>query len=303
MGLLDRFKKERSAAPDALTREAVARVRAVPGVRRIDVVDGDTLAVTWSGVAAPTTVSLERIRDRWTAASGFDRIEVMDDFVNGLAPPAPGDAAAAATPDTDTPSESPTAEPDTDAAWAAARPRLRPSIGLPAAPGVDTVRWSVAGVLEATVILEGPMALPVGPAELAEWGVDDDTVRAAAEANLASLDPELDPIGPGEPAWVPTKPSGQLASWLCAPDRLLASAGLDEAVVLAPLATELVMVDPAAVSLLESILASTRTIVEHETRTLWPAPFLVRPGSVEPWRPQADHPCAALVEQMRGLGA
>ncbi len=308
MGLLDRFKKEHSAAPDALTREAVARVRAVPGVQGIDVVDGDTLAVTWTGAGAPATVSLAGIRDRWTAASGFDRIEVMDDFVNSLAPPVPGEAPAApepadATPDADTPSVPPTAEPDTGAAWAAARPRLRPSISLPAAPGADTVRWSVAGVLEATVVLDGPMALPVGPGELAEWGVDGDAVRAAAEANLASLDPELDPIGPSEPAWVPTQPPGQLASWLCAPDRLLAAAGLDEAVVLAPLVTELVMVDPTAVSLLESILASTRTIVEHETRTLWPAPFLVRPGSVEPWQPDADHPCAALVEQMRGLGA
>lgn len=313
MGLFDRFKKDQTAAPDALTREAVARVRAVHGVLGVDVVDGDTLAVTWSGVDQPAAVSLAAIREPWTSASGFDRIEVMDDFIAALAPPAPGGgpseaAMAPAPPVTEPaaaepePAQDAAPESDPGAAWEQARSQLVPSIGRPGAPDADTVHWPVAGVLEATAVLDGPVALPVGPAELAEWGVDADAVRAAAEANQAALDPALDPIGPGEPAWVPTQPPGRLASWLCAPDRLLAAAGLEHAVVLAPLASELVVVDPAAVELLRSVLASTRTIVQRQARTLWPAPFLVRAGSLEPWEPDADHPCAPLVAEMRELG-
>lgn len=316
MGFLDRFKKEQAAAaPDALTREAAARVRAVPGVVAVEAVDADTLSVTWSGLEEAAPLSLAGIRDRWSAARGFDRIEVMDEFVAGVAPPVAGPSTPPPPPESHTsesaaeppaagtgPTEPAAPETDAAAAWEAARPRLRPVVGRPGAPDADTVHWTVGGVLEATVVLDDPVALPVGRAELLEWGVDDATVRAAAEQNLASTDPGLDPIGPDAPAWVPTRPDGHLAGWLCAPHRLLEAAGLDEAVVLAPLPSELVVVDPAATDLVASVLTSTRTIVEQQTRTLWPAPFLARREGVEPWEPAADHPCAPLVEEMRRLG-
>lgn len=328
MGLFDRFKKDTAGAPDALTREALVRVRAVPGVEAVEPVDADTLSVTWTGTDEPARLSLADLREPWTSASGFDRIELMDDFVRTVAPPtgAPADAFPDPAPAGPAPDEAPAATtvgdgaPEADptpaggpgptaapaeqpgARWAEVSPRLQPVIGRPGVADDDIVCWPVGDVLEATVVVDGgPGSLPVGRAELAEWGVDAGSVRRAAEANQAALDPSLDPIGPGEPAWVPTRPAGHLASWLCAPDRLLAAAGLDDAVVLVPLATELVVVDPAATALVESILSSTRTIVEQESRTLWPAPLLVRPGSVTPWVPATDHPCAGLVEEMRAL--
>lgn len=316
MGFLDRFKKEGApTAPDALTREGVARVRAVPGVQAVDVVDADTLRVTWNGLPHPSELSLAGIRQQWTSASGFDRIEVMDDFIAGVAPPAadatsPGSSAPVDAPapgSEDDPPTTPSAEPgrepdDAQAAWDAVRTRLRPVVGRPGPADADTVRWEIGGVLEATAVLgDEQVALPVSRAELVQWGVDEATVRAAAEENQAGIDPALDPISPGKPAWVPTRPAGHLAGWLCAPGRLLERAGVEQAVVLTPLATELVLVDPSAAGLLESILSSTRTILEQEARPLWPAPFLIRAGSVEPWTPPEGHPCAELVEQMRGL--
>lgn len=309
MGFLDRFKKEGApAAPDALTREGVARVRAVPGVESVEVVDADTLRVTWNGLAQPSELSLADIRQPWSSASGFDRIEVMDDFIAGVAPPAagapsPADALAAGVEDEPAASAASGREPeDAHAAWNAIRGRLRPVVGRPGPADADTVRWEVGGVLEATAVLgDEQVALPVSRAELVQWGVDEATVRAAAEENQAGVDPELDPISPGEPAWVPTRPAGHLAGWLCAPGRLLEGAGVERAVVLVPLATELVVVDPSATGLLESILSSTRTIFEQEARPLWPAPLLIGPGGVEPWTPPPEHPCAELVEQMRGL--
>lgn len=309
MGFFDRFKNEVPASPDALTREGVARVRAVPGVEAVEVVDADTLAVTWRGVAEPAHLSLSGIRQPWSDARGFDRIEVMDEFIATVAPPASGaelpgvivadrheEAAPPAEPTAPSPPEAPPG-----AAWETVRHRLRPVVGHPAGADADTVRWSIGGVLEATVVVDEPVAIPVGRAELADWDVDEATVREAAEANQAAIDPMLDRIGPGEPAWVPTRPEGHLAGWLCATERLLGAAGLTEAVVLVPLATELVVVDRTATGLLESILASTRTIVEQEARPLWPAPLLVGPDGVEPWTPEPDHPCADLVGEMRRL--
>ncbi len=70
MGLLDRFKKE--PGPDALTFEAVARARAVPGVAQAEAIDADTVHVTWAGHEAPAALSLAEVRPAWTKASGFD---------------------------------------------------------------------------------------------------------------------------------------------------------------------------------------------------------------------------------------
>ena len=46
MGLLDRFKK--APGPDAMTWEAVARLRVVPGVVGAEPVDADTVQIAWA---------------------------------------------------------------------------------------------------------------------------------------------------------------------------------------------------------------------------------------------------------------
>jgi len=302
MGLLDRFKKE--PGPDALTIEAVARARAVPGVATADAVDADTVTVTWQGQPGRSMLSLTEVRAAWSKASGFDRIELMDDLIASLGPPdvdpapeppaaEPGSAAAAPV---DAP-EAPVA-PSADA-WDAARSRLRVVVDRQGShPGA--ICWPVAEVLEARVVLGGPGAVPVAADDAAGWGVDAAAVRAAALANLAATDPALDPVGPGQPAWVPTEPADHPPVWLAAPDRLLAACGLDQAVVLAPLATELVVVDPGAHELLASILGSTEQILDTESEVLWPAPLLVTADGVAPWHPDPAHPCAHQVARMAG---
>lgn len=305
MGLLDRFKKE--PGPDALTWEAVARLRAVPGVTGAEAVDADTISVGWAGHAGTATLSLAEIRESWAKASGFARIELMDDLVAGIAPPAPGStpppgppATAPATPEP-TPTAArpidPPAPPEDHDVWAEVRSRLHVVVGRPG-QHPDAVAWPVAGVLEARAVLGGPGALPVDRGDARSWGVSDDDVRAAATTNLAATDPGLDPIGDGQPAWVPTTPTDHPPAWLAAPDRLLAACGLDQAVVLAPTPTELVVVDPSAHELLASILTSTKSIVAGESRILWPAPLLATVAGVAPWHPEPGHPCAALVAEL-----
>lgn len=300
MGLLDRFKKE--PRPDALTLEAIARARAVPGVATAEAVDADTVSVTWADQPGASTLSLTDVRAAWSKASGFERIELMDDLIATLAPPAdapdgPSEIPTVVPPAPRATSEGETTAVDTDAGWDAVRDRLRLVVG-PAGAHPGAVTWPVAGVLEARVVLGGPGAIPVDADDVAGWGVPVADVEAAARTNLATLDPGLDPVGPGQPAWVPTNPADHPPAWLGAPDRLLAATGLAEAVALAPTPTELVVVDPAAHDLLRSILTSTKQIVASEARVLWPGPLLLTGAGVAPWRPDPSHPAAELVAEL-----
>lgn len=306
MGLLDRFKKE--PGPDALTWEAVARVRAMPGVAGAEAVDADTVAVTWAEHPGTSSLSLAGVREQWTKASGFARIELMDEALTGLAPPPAGATGAApvvdeAPPVVDAPvaPSSPPDEPDApaddgSAAWAAARPRLRVIVGR--AGDDDAVAWPVAPGLVARAVLGGPGALPVDAADVAGWGVSAEEVRAAALENLAEGDPGLDAVGPGQPAWVPTSPADHPPAWLAAPGRLLAAAGLTEAVALAPLPTELVVVDPSAHDLLRSVLVGTRSILAGESRVLCSRALLLTADGVTAWEPAPDHPCAEAAAEL-----
>lgn len=313
MGLLDRFKK--APGPDAVTWEAVARLRVVPGVAGAEAVDADTVEIAWVDNPYTSTLSLAAAREEWSKANGFDRIEIMDALVGAVAPPTgppegtgdgfdptPPDVA----PDVEPPAaQEPVAEPAPVAdgtGWDAARSRLRVVVArVGEHPGA--LSWPVGGVLEAHAVLGGPGALPVDAADAAAWEVGPDDVRAAALANLTSSDPGLDPVGPGQPAWVPTSPADHPPAWLAAPERLLAASGLSEAVVLAPMPTELVVVDPNAHDLLGSILTSTKSIVAGESALLWPAPLLVTPAGLSPWQPPADHPCAGLAAELGAQGS
>ena len=313
MGLLDRFKK--APGPDAMTWEAVARLRVAPGVAGAEAVDADTVEVAWIDNPYTSTLSLAAAREGWSKANGFDRIEIMDALIEAVTPPtgpppgteegfdptppdvAPDVQSAAAAP---TPSPG-AAPPAGDTEWDSVRTRLRVQV-VRRGQHPDALSWPVAGVLEAVAVLGGPGALPVDAADAASWEVGPDDVRAAAVANLTASDPGLDPVGPGQPAWVPTSPADHPPAWLAAPDRLLAACGLQEAVVLAPMPSELVVVDPAAHDLLGSILASTRSIVAGETRLLWPAPLLATASGLAPWEPPADHPCADVAAEL-GRGA
>lgn len=307
MGLLDRFKK--APGPDAMTWEAVARLRAVAGVAGAEALDADTVEVAWVGNPYTSTLSLAAAREGWSKANGFDRIEIMDALIAAVAPPTgppeetgngfdptPPDVAPVVPPAAHQPTPATPAADGT--AWDEARPRLRVAVDRVGAHP-DAIAWPVAGgVLEARVVLDRPDGLPVEAADAATWEVGVDDVRTAALANLAATDPGLDPVGPGQPAWVPTAPADHPPVWLAAPDRLLAACGLPEAVVLAPVPTELVVVDPSAHDLLGSILASTRSIVAGEGPVLWPGALLATPAGIAPWRPAADHPCAALAADL-----
>lgn len=305
MGLLDRFKK--APGPDAMTWEAVARLRVVPGVAGAEAVDADTVEIAWADNPYPSTLSLAAAREGWSKANGFDRIEIMDALIGAVTPPTgppPGtDDGFDPTPPDVSPDVQPAAPsapveavaPGTD--WDAVRARLRVVVTRPGEhPGA--LSWPIAGVLEAHVVLDDPRARPLEAADAASWEVGPDDVRAAALANLAASDPGLDPVGPGQPAWVPTDPADHPPAWLAAPDRLLAACGLDEAVVLAPMPTELVVVDPRAHELLGSILTSTKSIVSGEGQLLWPAPLLATATGLVPWQPPADHPCAAMAAEL-----
>lgn len=296
MGLLDRFKKE--AGPDALTWEAVARARVVPGVAGAEAVDADTVLVTWTAHPGTTTLSLADVREVWSKASGFARIELMDEVVAGVAPPAEPTSTdePAGDPMSSPLAGSPTPASTAPSAWARDRGRLRVLVGRPGA-GSGAVRWSIAaGALEARAALDDA---DVGPSDLVAWGVTADDVRAAALEALAVTDPSLDPIGPGQPAWVPTIPTDHAPVWLAAPARLLASCGLRQGIVLAPTPTELVLVDPAATGLLASVLTGTKGIVEDAADVLLAAPLLATPDGVIEWVPDPEHPCAAVADELR----
>jgi hypothetical protein len=311
MGLLDRFKK--APGPDAMTWEAVARLRIVPGVVDAEAVDADTVRIGWADNPYPSTLSLAAARAGWTKANGFERIEIMDALIGAVTPPTgpPEDAEEAGfdptppdvAPDVEVgtaaePATEPAAAADDRTAWDAVRDRLRVVVGR-IGEHPDAISWPIAGVLEARAVLSGAGALPVDAADAASWEVGPDDVRAAALTNLAASDPALDPVGPGQPAWVPTAPADHPPAWLAAPDRLLAACGLDEAVVLAPMPSELVVVDPSAHDLLGSILSSTKSIVAGESRLLWPAPLLATPAGLVPWEPAPGHPCAGVAAELR----
>ncbi len=304
MGLLDRFKK--APGPDAMTWEAVARLRAVAGVAGAEPVDADTVEVAWAGNPYSSTLSLAAAREGWTKASGFDRIEIMDALIGAVAPPTgpPDDGADGFDPTppdvapdivaTPTPAAP---APTAGTAWDEVRGRLRVVVGRTGAHP-DAISWPVAGVLEARIVVDDPGALPLEASDAASWEVGVDDVRDASLANLARTDPGLDPVGPGQPAWVPTAPADHPPAWLAAPGRLLGACGLDQAVVLAPMPTELVVVDPSAHDLLASILTSTRSIVSGGSEVLWAAPLLATRSGTGPWQPAPDHPCAALAADL-----
>lgn len=310
MGLFDRLKK--APGPDALTWEAVARARAVPGVAGAEPGDADTVHVTWLEHPGTTTLSLAEVRPAWAKASGFDRIELMDQVVAGLAPPPAGVAsepapaldpveppAASTTPPVVEPVASPGPSDASKSPWEQVRGSISvvavTAGSLPAA----AVRWPVVQGVDAVGTSAGQ---PVTTGDLARWATDVDAVRAAAIERLGVEGPQLDPIGPGARAWIPTSAVAPAPAWLTAPALLLAAAGIDQAIVLAPLPTELVMVDPAATELLASILSSTTAIVEGHDDLLLAAPLLVDPAGVGPWLPAPDHPCAALVDRLRAAG-
>lgn len=288
MGLLDRLKK--APGPDALTWEAVARARAVPSVTGAEAADADTVLVTWLDDPGTTTLSLADVRARWTEASGFDRIEIMDQLIAGLAPP----------PDPTTHqgvSSSPT-EGDGTGAWNAAR-RSASVVVVRAGALHGAVRWQVVEGIDAVASVGGR---PVTDDDLARWDVRAEDVRAAALDRLAGEGPALEPIGPDARAWVPGSAAAPPPAWIALPGVLLSAAGLAGAVALAPLPTELVLIDPDDTELLASVLSSTAAIVEGASEVLLAAPLLVATEGCRPWVPAHDHPCAALVERLRAAG-
>lgn len=291
MGLLDRFKKDPS--PDALTWEAVARARATAGVAGAEPVDADTISVTWAEHPGTTTLSLADVREEWAKASGFARIELMDQVVAGLAPPGPTDPPAPTHP------AAPTAPGDDDPArrrWDRDRGRLEIVVSRPGA-GHSVVRWPIAGgSMEARATLDGG---DVTAADLQRWDAAADDARRAAVEALLHLDPRLDPIAAGQPGWVPTVPDAHPPVWLAAPARLLEASGLPAAVVLAPTPTELVVVDPDADELLASVLSGTKGIVAGADEVLLAAPLIATADGLSEWSPDPSHPCAALVADLR----
>ena len=291
MGFLDKFKSDTSS-PDALTLEVATRIKVHTDVDDVAMIDADTIAVTWSGRTAPHHVDIGEIRHPWKRATGFERIEILDTFMARLAAPV-GDPAPAAT---EGDVEAPAHRVGRDA-WDAVAPELLPAIGA-SAPD-DVVSWAVGGLLHATVVRSD--GRPVTRAECAAWKVRTDDAVERAVANLSAIDPGLDPIAPGNRAWVPTRPEGRQSSWLTAPARLLSELGLESGIALVPVVGELVVVDPDDPDLLESVLTSTLTILEHEPDRLCPMPFRVLPDYVQVWQPRADDPAHELVERATRL--
>jgi hypothetical protein len=299
MGFLDRFKSGPSA-PDALTVEVVARLRVLPTVDAADAVDGDTVRVDWAGRAEPATVDLAELRPRWKEAGGFDRIQLLDDFIDALrdGPPAPAVAPSAPPATPEVAAHRPGPATTDDGGWAAHR-----SVVLPVLTRIDpesraAVTWPVAGVLHA-VVNGADRSTPVSAGDLERWGVGADEVRAAAVANLEAVDPRPEPISPGARAWVPTGPDGLQSSWLVAPAHLLAGTGLTSAIAFVPVVSELVVIDRTDEALVQSIAASTNRIVAEQALPLCPLPFVLSPTGAEPWEPPAGHPAAADVAEAR----
>ncbi len=291
MGLLDRFKSD-SPSPDALTLEVATRVKQHSDVDDVAMVDADTIAVTWSGRAAPHPLDISAIRQTWKRATGFERIDLLDNFMAGLAAPTDD------PPPTDREPVAAAADGHATNDWATAAPHLLP--GLAPTASDDLVSWTVGGLLHATVVRRSSGG-PVTRSECTAWKVRTDDAVERAIANLSAIDPGLDPIAPGSRAWVPTQPDGRQSSWLAAPGRLLSELGLESGIVLTPVVGELVVVDPGDPELLNSVLTSTLTILEHEAELLCPLPFRVTPDHVQVWQPRADDPASELVERATRL--
>ncbi len=293
MGLLDRFKRG-DAGADALTREIAARLRARPDIEAAEPTGADSVAVTWVG-GATSEESIAALREPWTSASGFDRIELVDQHLDTVQPPVPaafdsGEPASWAD------------EPPAAAAtsWDAIRPGLLPRLRSPVDDGA--VAWSLGGGLVEAVAVAATTDQPLRAAELERWNIDATQVREAAMANLRSTRPAPEPLGPGMRAWIATRPSGAQAAWLAGPDPLLEALGLASAVVLVPTPTDLVVVDAAADELVGSIVTDTLNIYEHEAEVrVCPVPFLISAGSVAPWDPAADDPRGDAVARAHEL--
>lgn len=305
VGFLDRFSKDTAAAPDAFTTEMVARIRALPSVERAEPTDADTVSVTWSGGRESEAVDISGLRQPWKQAKGFDRIELLDDFIAGLSPgqyppasPTSGDEPDASPEPGPAPPPGPTAT-DAVTEWSQVASQLVPVLRRVRA-GDGALTWPIGELLEATAIWAGG-ATPITDDQCAVWGVGLDDVRSAATSNLVAIDPAPDAIGPGARAWVPTSPEGLQSSWLAAPERLLHQLGLATAIVLVPLRSELVVVDPEDIELVQSILTNTLAILESQANVLCPVPFLVTAEDVQDWMPAASHPAAQLVHQTRDL--
>jgi hypothetical protein len=281
MGFLDRLKGGQGG-PDVLTTEIVARLRAMPTVDSAEARDADGVVVRWTGHDADQVVDLGELRPRWRQASGFDRIELVDGFLEQLGP-------GAAAPSDPAPDAGPVG------GWDQLRAGVRPVLRRSGDRDLD-VCWAVGAGVAATVVLDGR---PVTTPDCDGWGVGELDVRAAAVANLRALDPAPEPVGPGARAWVATAPAGTQAAWLVAPGPLLDAIGLVEGVAFAPLPGELVVVDPADIDLLRSILASTEQIVAEQAEPLTAVPFVLTAAGARPWEPAADHPLADEVAAVR----
>lgn len=298
MGFLDRFSKDTST-PDAFTIEIAARIRALAGVSHVDTIDADTVAVTWTGRSEPDEIAIGDPRPAWKQSKGFDRIELVDEFIAGLAPSDTGTIIPGTTifPGTTIPG---IAEPAGGARWAAARLDVLPLLQRTMTDDDEPITWPVTELLEATAT-GADHSVPITQAQCDEWGITAGDVRAAATDNLAAVDPAPDEIGAGMRAWVPTAPEGHQSSWLTAPAPLLQRLGLTAGIAIAPLVGELVVVDPDDEDLVVAVLDNTLTIIEDKPDTLCPVPFLVSGDRVEIWEPVAGHPAAQLVHRTHAL--
>lgn len=296
MGFLDRFTKDTST-PDAFTIEIAARIRALAGVSHVETIDADTVAVTWTGRSEPDEIAIGGTRPAWKQAKGFDRIELVDDFIAGLGPEDSTTIPGTTIPGAMVPGAP---EPAHPTQWTAARLDVLPLLRRAMTDDDGLVTWAVTELLEATAT-GADRSVPITEAQCDDWGVTADDVRSAATDNLATVDPAPDEIGTGMRAWVPTAPDGRQSSWLAAPARLLERLGLTTGIAIAPLVGELVVVDPADEDLVVAILDNTLTIIEDKPETLCPVPFLVSPERVEIWEPAADHPAVELVHRTHDL--
>ena len=300
MGFLDRFKSDSTPGPDALTAEVAARLRVLPSVEAVEALDADTVSVSWAGQPEPATVLLDELRPAWKSASGFDRIALLDEFIEGLTPGAPTAAPAPATapavPAAGVGDAVPAATGSTE--WDRLRPQLLPALRPPEAVGPDAVSWSFGDALRIVIVTAGG-GLEISGADRDEVGVTDEDLDAAATANLESIDPAPEPIAPDARAWVATAPAGLQSSWLLAPRRLLERTGLTSAIAFAPLPGELVVIDPDDTELVRSIAESTLRILEEQPGRLCPLPFRMVADGVEIWEPADEHPAADAVQRTR----
>ena len=301
MGFLDRFKSDGPRPPDALTYEVVARLRVLAASESVEPVDADTVRVTWHG-RPEQNVELGDLRPTWKRSSGFDRIQLLDDFVEGVTS---GSGVASSEPEEDAP-PAPTVDAPApvpieelfDSEWA----RLRPSLLLALRPagtsGEDAVVWPFGDGAQ-IVALDIAAGADITRADIERLDVSEREVEAAALKNLEALDPAPEPIGDGMRAWVPTTPAGLKSSWLLAPHRLLEACGLSSAIGFAPLPDELVVIDPADDGLVSSIAASTLRILDEQPGRLVAAPLEITREAVDVWDPPDDHPAAAVVAEMK----